>query len=87
LPVLVEAVDDPGDPILHQGLGEVEEEPELHPCETQVGQKLLLMGICHRLDRLQFQDDLPVHDDISAGRLIKAEALVSDGNGDLPLCL
>lgn len=72
------AVDDPSDSVPHECLAEVEQKPEFESGQRQIGEHLLLVCAAHGLNRLQFQDDLALNDEIRAESLVNADPLILD---------
>ncbi len=78
-------VDDSLQTVFQERCAEVDKQPEGQIHQAQVGQELFGMNRVEVFDRLQFNDQLSIDQQIQPKTCIELNALVTDGNRFLPL--
>lgn len=81
--LLLKAVDAARNGILHQRFARAEEIPKLAACPSKIRLHLFLVGGRDLLDRLPFQDDLLLNEDVRTESLVESDPLVFDRNRNL----
>ncbi len=64
---------------------EVEQKSNAYSCNTKIVQKLRILNRCQPLNRLHFDDDLSINNNIRSESIEENEILVSNVQGCLPL--
>ena len=83
--ILQLAIDDAFNAVLQAGLAEVQQQAAPLSAQSQIGQNLFRMNRSQPFHRLQFDDDLVFHQQVSAKAFLEGQFLVADGDGLLPL--
>lgn len=78
-------MDDAGNPILQDRSVEIEQESNLPPTEPQVRQDLRLVHGKHLFNRLEFDDDSAIDENVKAISAIETQPFVLNRQSTLPL--
>lgn len=79
----LEVVDYSGDSVAEECCSEIDQEPQLVICESQIGEQLFFMYRLNLFHRLQFNNYLVCDDQVRAERFIKGVSVICDWYGSL----